>query len=215
MSFERLAPHYTWMEAVLAGPRLQRCRVTWLDALEGCRDLLIVGVGHGHFLKRCAQRFPATRITSVDASAGMLHQAQRRVQRAGLRPDRLHFMQASLPEWTPPPESFDAVATHFFLDCFPPAELEHVVAALARSARPAARWLVSDFAIPPGGLARTRARAVHALMYTFFRHITRLPARRLTEPDPMLRRHGFELKGRRTSEWGLLRADLWARETSL
>ena len=28
MSFDRLAPHYTWMEAVLAGPRLQRCRTT-------------------------------------------------------------------------------------------------------------------------------------------------------------------------------------------
>lgn len=215
MSFERLAPHYTWMEKVLAGPRLQRCRTTWLESLAGCQDILIVGVGHGHFLKRCAQRFPDARITSVDASAGMLRHARQRAERARLPLDRLAFVHAMLPDWTPAAESFDAIATHFFLDCFPPDELEIVVSTLARSARPKARWLVSDFAIPPGGLARTRARAVHALMYGFFRRITRIPARRLTEPDPMLRAQGFELKGRRTSEWGLLRADLWARENPL
>jgi hypothetical protein len=51
MSFEKLAPHYTWMETVLAGRRLQRCRVAWIDALARCEDILIVGVGLGHFLR--------------------------------------------------------------------------------------------------------------------------------------------------------------------
>jgi ubiquinone/menaquinone biosynthesis C-methylase UbiE len=211
VSFDLLAPHYTWMEAVLAGRRLQRCRTTWLDALEGCERILIAGVGHGHFLKRCTQRFPQAHITSVDASAGMLHRAERRVHRAGAAMERLAFVHAALPEWTPRAGSFDAIATHFFLDCFPPDELPVVVAALADAARPSARWLLSDFAVPSEGLARQRARAVHALMYGFFRHVTRLRARRLTEPDPLLRAHGFTLAGRQASEWGLLRADCWVR----
>jgi ubiquinone/menaquinone biosynthesis C-methylase UbiE len=212
MSFERLAPHYTWMEMVLAGRRLQRCRVAWIDALAGCRDILIAGVGHGHFLKTCARRFPEARITSVDASAGMLRRAKRRAEHAGARMDQLEFVHAELPSWIPPAGQFDAVVTHFFLDCFPPAQLEAVIGALAGALRPAGRWLNSDFSIPPRGLARQRARAVHGLMYAFFRRVTRLPARRLTDPAPYLRAEGFTLAGRRAMEWGLLRADLWTRE---
>lgn len=211
MSFDLLAPHYTWMEAMLAGPRLQRCRLAWEDSLAGCRDLLIAGVGHGHCLRHYAQRFPHLRIVSVDASARMLAEAQRRAAAEGLDMARLSFVQATLPEWRPAAASFDAIATPFFLDCFPPEELETVIAALAHGARPEARWLVSDFAVPEQGPARWRALAVHGLMYPFFRAITRLRARRLTPPDGELRKHGFSLAGRRTYEWGLLHADLWVR----
>ena len=210
MSFDLLAPHYTWMEKVLAGPRLQRCRVTWLDALAGCDDILIAGVGHGHFLKRCAQRFPRARITSVDASAGMLRRARRHTERVP-HVERLAFVHAELPAWSPPVRAYDAIVTHFFLDCFAGQELRAVVHQLAVAARPEAVWLLSDFAIPRRGLARQRARAVHTLMYGFFRRVTRLHARRLTEPDPLLHADGFHLAGRKTSEWGLLRADVWRR----
>lgn len=209
MSFDILAPHYTWMEKVLAGRRLQRCRVTWLEALAGCRDILIVGVGHGHFLRACVRRFPAARITSVDASAGMLQRARQQTAQAMAAGPRLRFIHAELPAWTPPAGAFDAVVTHFFLDCFAPAELAMVVGGLANAMRPGGRWLLSDFAVPSRGLARQRARAVHALMYGFFRRVTRLRANHLTDPAPFLRAHGFRLAGRRTSEWGLLHADLW------
>jgi ubiquinone/menaquinone biosynthesis C-methylase UbiE len=211
VSFDRLAPHYTWMEAVLAGRRLQRCRVTWLEALTGCADILILGVGHGHFLQRCAQRLPDARIVSVDASAGMLAQARRRAEEAGIAMAQLSFVHARLPEWQPPANGFDAIVTHFFLDCFAPDELGMVIGSLAAAARPEARWLVSDFAVPSRGLARQRAKAVHALMYQFFRRVTRLPARRVTPPDPWLMEAGFRLTGRQSSEWGLLQADLWQR----
>ncbi len=211
MSFDVLAPHYTWMEAVLAGPRLQRCRLAWEGSLAGCRDLLIVGVGHGHCLRHYAQRFPHLRIVSVDASARMLTQARQRAEAAGLEVGRLAFVHAALPDWRPAAGSFDAIATPFFLDCFPQEELEAVIAALAHGARPEARWLVSDFAVPERGAARWRALAVHRLMYLFFRKVTRLRARRLTPPDAGLRRNGFSLEGRRTYEWGLLQADLWVR----
>ena len=211
MSFDRLAPHYTWMEAVLAGPRLQRCRVAWLNELEGCARILIVGEGHGHFLKRCAQRFPRARIMIVDASAGMLQRARRRAERAGIELARLEFVHASLPGWQPSAGEFDAIVTHFFLDCFPPEELAHVVNVLARAARPQARWLIADFAVPKRGWRKVRARLVHALMYTFFRRVTRIRARRVTPPDALLEQAGFRLRGRKTAEWGLLSTDFWER----
>jgi ubiquinone/menaquinone biosynthesis C-methylase UbiE len=211
MSFDRLAPHYSWMEAVLAGKRLQRCRTAWLDALTGCETLLIAGVGHGHFLRCCAQRFPELRITSVDSSATMLRHARTRVESTDARMNRLTFVHAALPEWTPPAASFDAIATHFFLDCFPPDELRAVVNALSAAGKPSAQWLLTDFTVPSTGLARHRARAVHAVMYSFFRRVAKIRARRVTTPDELLRREGFELRNRTSAEWGLLHSDRWQR----
>jgi SAM-dependent methyltransferase len=210
MSFDLLAPHYGWMETVLAGPRLQRCRTTWLDRLAGCRHLLVAGVGHGPTLALVLRTHPGLRITCVDASAGMLAHARQRAEAAGADLGRLAFVHAALPGWHPL-EKFDAIATHFFLDCFPPEQLAAVIRGLAAVATPEARWIVSDFAVPARGWKRLRARAVHALMYFFFRTVTRLPARRLTRPDSLLEQAGFRLRGRRTTEWGLLQADLWQR----
>ena len=211
MSFDRLAPHYTWMENVLAGSRLQRSRVAWLESLAGCETILIAGVGHGPALAAVLRRHPQLHVTCIDASAGMLAVARRRAQRAGLDLSRLEFVHASLPEWRPPATRYDAIATHFFLDCFPPGQLAAVVGALAQAATPDARWIVSDFTVPARGAARWWALAVHALMYLFFRLVTRLPARRLTPPDALLAAHGFRLQRRAIHDWGMLHADLWGR----
>lgn len=219
MSFDRLAPHYTWMERVLAGSRLQRARTAWLGELLPAETgagvdspaILIAGVGHGPFLRVCATRFPTARITSVDASAAMLRQARARTLAAGLDGARLEFVHARLPEWRPESASYDAIVTHFFLDCFPPGELAEVVAVLAQGARGRATWLVADFAMPVRGWRRQRARAVHGLMYGFFRRVTGIPACRVTPPDAALRHEGFRLCRRATAEWGLLQSDLWER----
>jgi ubiquinone/menaquinone biosynthesis C-methylase UbiE len=196
------------MEVVLAGSRLQRARVAWLDQLAACDRILIAGVGHGHFLRELAGRFPRCRITSVDASAGMLTRAKRR---AGTRAGRLEYIHASLPEWRPETSAYDAIVTHFFLDCFSPEQLADVVDVLARAARPSARWLITDFAVPNRGFKRHRARMIHAAMYAFFRPLAGVKARRVTPPDDLMRAQGFELIGRKHHEWELLQADLWRR----
>jgi len=214
MSFDLLAPHYGWMEKVLAGPRLQRVRTTWIRELEGCRRLLVAGVGHGPDLAAVLSAHPQLQITCLDASAGMLRHAHDRAQRAGADLKRLVFVHAELPDWRAT-ELFDAIATHFFLDCFPPETLATVIATLSAAATPGARWINSDFTVPERGWRRWRARAIHTLMYAFFRVTTRLPARRWTSPDPFLKRAGFRLSGRRTFEWGLLQADLWQRGSGM
>jgi len=205
MNFDRLAPHYDWMEAVSGGGLLQRARTAWLDELRGCRRILSVGEGHGRFAAACAAQFPAAELTCVEASPGMLARARARNPAA---PIRWHC--ADVRDWQPA-GSYDALVTCFFLDCFPPDQLARVVAKLAACAAPDASWLVVDFAVPDRGFARWRARAVHALMYAFFRFAVRLPAQRLTAPDDLLRAHGFQLAGRCGLSRGLLRADLWRR----
>ena len=144
-------------------------------------------------------------ITCVEASAGMLARAQRRLS-SSARGVRWHH--GDLLAWEPD-GPFDVIVTCFFLDCLPPDTLATVIARLANCAAPRAAWLVVDFSLPQRGPARWRAQFALFLMYAFFRRVVGLPARRLTRPDDLLRAHGYHLVARRDFDWGRLRADMW------
>ena len=207
MNFDRLAPYYHWMEALSGGRLLQRSRTAGLDELKNCRNILSAGEGHGRFAAACMARFPEARLTCVEASAAMICAAKAHVRHQGIP---IRWQNAELLLWHSD-EKFDAIVTCFFLDCFAQDELAAVVEKLANLAAPQAVWLIVDFSIPARGFVRWRARAVHALMYAFFRRAVALPARRLTPPDALLQAHGFRLLARREYSCGLLRSDVWQR----
>jgi ubiquinone/menaquinone biosynthesis C-methylase UbiE len=211
MSFDLLAPHYRWMEAILAGGKLQRCRVHWLQSVRDCRRVLLVGEGNGRFLEVCAQTMPGARFTVVDASAEMLKQAERRWIAAGGNSTRAIFLQATLPGLKMPERAFDLVVTNCFLDCFTAEQLEQVVGEIAACATDSARWIVTDFAVPERGFARWRAKAVLHAAYTFFRLTTKISAHEICPPDPFLEKAGFKLNARIEANAGLLYSALWQR----
>lgn len=207
--FDWLAPHYRWMECVLAGPKLQRCRTAFLHSIPAPCNALLLGEGNGRFLIELIRVFPNARFTCVDASARMLDRARARLRARGLDVAAGQFLRANILDWAPPSAQFDLIVSHFFLDCFRPAELEQLIPRLSSAAVPGARWLLADFRQPPSGPAKWRARAILESMYLFFRVAAGLSAARLTPPDALLERHGFTLRDRRLFEWGLLHSDLW------
>ena len=209
MSFDCLARHYRWLEFLLAGNKLQRCRTAYLPQLRSCRRILLLGEGNGRFLVECRRAFPAARVTCLDASPHMLARARRRLERSRLPSDEMEWIAADALTWQPPRGEFDLVATHFFLDCFRPEQLSQLLGTVASAVEPGGTWLLSDFRLPEHGPALWRAWCIHRSMYGFFRFVTRLPARRLTPPDAWLLRQGFVLRERRLSEWGLLHSDRW------
>ena len=170
MSFDRLAPHYRWLERLLAGEVLQQARVAHLAALDQAENILLVGEGPGRFLQALRARQPAVPITVIDASTKMLEVARA----VGSGPTT--FIQADLIRDPLPTSEWDAIVTHCFLDCFAPLSLTQVIEKLARGATPRATWLITDFGLPPSGWRRQRARLAHALMYRTFRIPTRLEA---------------------------------------
>lgn len=212
MSFDLLAPHYRWMEIVLAGEKLQRCRTAFLDRVAGTENVLILGEGNGRFLLECRRKLPRAKIVCVDASAGMLAAAQKRL--AGQGDDRrgIDFICADALAWRPPEIEFDLIVTHFFLDCFRREQLELLIGKMARSAAPRANWLLGDFQCAEAGLRRHRSRLILWSMYRFFRVVTHLSAKSLTPPDDFLQKHGFVLRERLVRDWGLLHSDWWQRE---
>jgi SAM-dependent methyltransferase len=211
MSFDALAPHYRWMELVLAGEKLQRCRTAFIRQIAPPENILIWGEGNGRFLLECRRAWPQARIVCADASGRMLALAKQRLERNELSTQAIEFLQADVLQWSPPKDTFDLLVTHFFLDCFRPEQLQGIVARLGTAARQKAAWLMADFQAPEFGLQRFRAEMILKLMYVFFRIATRLPARSLTRPDLFLSANGFVLSDRRVTEWGLLHSDLWQR----
>lgn len=207
MSFDTLAPHYRWMERVLAGEKLQRCRSEFLPIISKPKRALLVGEGAGRFLTALLSRFPQTNIVCLDASEKMLSESKRSIASA----TEVEFIHADIFDWQIPEQKFDLIVTNFFLDCFTADQLQIIVAKLANAATPDATWLLADFCEPPLGWKKWRARWILASMYLFFRFATKLPAATLTPPDPFLSAAGFRLTDRVFHDWGLLHADRWIR----
>ncbi|MEQ1860281.1 MAG: class I SAM-dependent methyltransferase [Chthoniobacteraceae bacterium] len=200
MNFDRLAPHYRWMERAFAGRALHRCRVAFLDRVAP-RRVLLPGEGHGRFLFDLLRHHPHAQVTVVDASAAMLREARGAVGRC----EQVEFIHADLLEWNPPRDHFDLIATSFLLDCFTPAQLDPLIATLAKSATCDATWLVADFREP----VRWHAKLLVWALYRFFRWTTHIDATQIAPPDAFLERHGFMLRERRVFDWGLLHSDWW------
>jgi len=194
------------MERVLAGPVLQSCRTEHLPAIANSRKILLLGDGPGRFLSEVIRFSPSTQITCLDSSPGMLAQA-----RSANPSPRVSFVNADVSEHDLGFECYDTVATHFFLDCFPPDQLRNLISRIARALKPGGLWLISDFRLPPFGPQRWRAAILLKFMYLFFRTVTGLPARQLTNPDPFLDQHGLVLLKRHTTNFGLLHSDLWRK----
>ena len=203
--FDLLAPHYRWMERILAGSQLQKCRTKYLPAIADAKRILLLGEGPGRFLHEVICSCPAADITCLDSSARMLAQARDATNR------RITFVHADVLEYEFPSERFDAVATHFFLDCFLPDQLQTLVLRSAQSLVPGGTWLLSDFRLPPAGPSRWRAAIILKTMYLFFRAATQLPARELTDPTPVLEQNGLTLVQRDIANCGLLHSDFWRK----
>lgn len=209
MSFDLLAPHYRWMEALCAGGQLQRCRTALLASVSAPGRVLIYGEGNGRFLVELCRRFPEAQVTVVEGSAVMIELAHARLKREGLAGAQVEFIHADALKWQPPVAAFDLLVTCFFLDCFRADQLQQLVPAIASAAAAGAQWLHADFQIAPSGLRRICSRMIVGFLYAFFHCVTRLPAHELVNMEPYLRAAGFTRLQRREFILGLLFCDLW------
>ncbi len=211
MSFDRIAPHYGWLESVAFGNALQRARTFAIDKIASPRRALVAGEGNGRFLCRFVRAHPETEIDCLDASRRMLELTRARLGRVAPQSlDRVRFLQRDILNWFPE-TSYDLLVTHFFLDCFPPNDVRTIVEKLAGAAADRATWLLADFAVPDHRLRRAHAQAWLRTMYWFFRATARIPADKLVNPTPYLQASGFRCASRSQSRLGMLKSEIWVR----
>jgi ubiquinone/menaquinone biosynthesis C-methylase UbiE len=209
-SFDRVAGVYQVLEYVAFGRALDAARLRYVERLSECRTILVVGEGDGRFLERLLQIAPHAHVRCVDSSAAMLARAERRLDAAAR--GRVSFECVDARCAVVPPHACDAVVTMFVLDCLRPDEVVRLVARLVRGLRPAGLWLFSDFAIPTHGWRRWRAELWVGFLYAFFRWRTGLEVRALPPSEDILRGAGLRVLDDTTSQHGLLRAIIYARQ---
>ncbi len=205
MNFDRIAPHYRWLETVAFGGHLQQARVAFLGETEMPRRVLVVGEGDGRFLAEFVSIYPGAAVDCIESSGKMIVLARRRGAKA------VRFIQEDIRQAALPVAHYDLVVTHFVLDCFGRDDLRIVIAKLARAATEDASWLLADFREPVGGWARRHAKLWLRLMYTFFRITSGLEADRLIDPSQFLAEKGFARKARRLSRFEMITSEWWRR----
>jgi tRNA (cmo5U34)-methyltransferase len=208
--FGRLARAYGALEFIAFGGDLERARFCHLDRLSGCRDILLLGEGDGRCAARLAEIAPDARILCVDSSPGMIERASGRIAAMGAQ-GRVAFTCADALDFKPEAGRFDGVGTLFFLDCFDAVEVEAIVERTGAALRPGSPWLFVDFALPPRGVARLRARSWLAALYAFFRLTTGLRISKLPPSEEVLGRAGWIRAESRDLQNGLLRSAVFRR----
>ena len=202
MSYSVLAPFYQCLEQVSFGRALQAARCACLKEPAPDRAL-VLGEGDGRFLEQAVQAWPETQFTVIEQSSGMLRLAQKRTAR-----DRVRFLQGSALDLKTlidaPNEGFDAVISHFFLDCFTIDTLHRLVPMVLERVVPRARWYVSEFRNE-----HWWQRCLLWGMYRFFHHLTETEATCFPLYEDVFRTH--ELARRRLATWraGFVAAEVW------
>jgi SAM-dependent methyltransferase len=238
-NFDRVAAAYGILERIAFGDALQRARTAFLDHTIGSSRVLVVGEGNGRFLAELLRiANPDTEIDCVDSSAEMMRLAQRRIKpfvipsgvkgsrgsylcrsatgsldsaRDNWLGERIRFHHADFLAWQPERGDYDVIVTHFFLDCFDREQLPNVIDKITALGAPGARWLISDFSLPPRGFRRWHARAWLKVMYSFFHLVSNLETNELVPFASLLREHRFHLRSLRAWRYDLIRAQLWQR----
>ncbi|HSI08774.1 MAG TPA: class I SAM-dependent methyltransferase [Rariglobus sp.] len=187
--YDQLARFYRLIEFFAFGRALERARFHHFDRLRDCKRILLLGDGDGRGLALACRLAPHARIESVDFSAGMLDRAARRLQPEDHARVTLRQADALTAEF--PADTYDAVTTLFFLDCFSNEQVHAFIGHLRPSLTADAIWLHADFSLPERGFHRLRARVMLTLMLTFFRWQTGLSVRALPHYETLLHSAGF------------------------
>lgn len=191
----------------------------------------MLGDGDGRFVEQFLRANRHATLDVVDSSAAMLKLLRRRIVAIEGAEQRVNVTCCDVFDFLPDygsgigvgvkqspsalhPSGYDLVVTHFFLDCFSTVEID----ALLRRIRPHLTadvcWVLSEFAIPPGGpglrrFAPVAGGLVVGGLYRAFGVITGLRARNLPDHTQSLTSAGFKLVARGPRLCGLLCSELW------
>ncbi|MEQ1884386.1 MAG: class I SAM-dependent methyltransferase [Bryobacteraceae bacterium] len=199
MNCDPIARFYRWMEFAAFGKALMRRRLAYLPELRAARQILVLGDGDGRALQALLTAAPLATIDSIDLSARMLELA-----RAMAGDERVRHHRGDARSMAFPCSGYDAIVTHFFLDCLSESETAALTARLRDAAGPNALWVISEFQQDTWW----RSMAVRFL-YAFFSLTTGLRIRRIPDYRSALRQNGFAPVARQTAWRGLLCSELW------
>jgi tRNA (cmo5U34)-methyltransferase len=193
VNFDKVAPHYRWLERVAFGRALEECRAALLPQIAGCERALCIGDGDGRFTELLLKAQPCMRV-DVERSRSMIRLARQRSSATFFHANALAFT---------PDDRYDLVVTHFVLDTFTDAQVSTLVPRVRKSAA-GGFWLISEFqACGPA------SRFLIWLMYRFFRITAGLRVESIPDYRAAFISSGFTLQKSWTKWNGFLISELW------
>ncbi|MBL4574939.1 MAG: class I SAM-dependent methyltransferase [Opitutaceae bacterium] len=214
-TFGRLTRLYQLLEVLAFGNSLAKARFAFLPDLSHCRKILILGEGDGRFLLQLHKQNPTATIECIDLSAKMLAKAKERLHTHG-NPEtlaNLHFRQADIRDIILPENTYDAIITLFFLDCFNQDSSEKIISKMAPSLQSGGHWYWADFRQPAKGWRAFRARIWLAMLYQFFRWQTNIEATHIVPTESILKQNKLILLKSINRQAGLIRTTLFQKES--
>lgn len=189
--FDRIAITYHLLERIAFGSFLQRARTAHLKEIAGAKNILLVGEGNGLFLKSLLAANSRCRATCLDASQSMLELSRDRIFERDRH--RVDFRQIDLTSESISANQYEAVVTHFFLDCFNRETLKELLPKLEGVLQPRGKWLLADFVEPKNeGLAASFQGTALRFLYLFFQATCRIEAHIVHNPRDILRKLGLK-----------------------
>jgi spermidine synthase len=207
MKIGAMSSWYRWIEYAAFGHALEDRRFTFLPSLAAARRVLMPGEGDGRTLARLLALAPVANIDVVEVSPEMIGLAKRRTG----NPSRVSFQCRDARDVTWPAAGYDAIVTHFFLDCFGEDDSRRLIRLLADALTPDGIWLISEFAIPRRGWRRLHAQVWIHTMYGFFRVTTGLRVQALAPIATLMQEAGLERVALEQQRAGLIVSEIWRR----
>lgn len=205
--FDVIARPYRWLEYLVFGRLLERCRFHFASRAASRERALVLGDGDGRFLARLYHNNPKLQSDAVDISPRMLTLLEKRVKFvAGSSANiRTHCLDVTkeLPEG-----NFDLIVTHFFFDCLTQDEVEALIKRVASKTDSGALWLISEFQIPKTR-ARYFAKVLIGGLYISFRVLCGLHVNQIPDYRSSLLRSGFKPVDSKEFMMGILSTQLW------
>ncbi len=144
--YGRLVRVYDLWAAVYSRGQIAASKRVQLDSIESGDRVLYAGVGRGSEMLLAA-RFGA-QVTSIDLAKEMLDCVASRLAREGLSSELICGDVSS----HKPDELYDVVVANYFLNLFDLEHAQEMARHLCSLVKPGGRLLVTDFALPKGGV---------------------------------------------------------------
>src|SRR6478609_400317 len=183
IGYNRIAGIYDGLARIVFGKSMVQSQTIFLDQLQNCKSILVLGGGTGWWLNDLLKKYPEIQITFVETSIKMISIAKK-----GLKfNNRVEFVYGSV-ESLSAKKRFDAVVLYYFVDLFDELILNNVIKEIERRLKPEATWLATDF------IEEKKWHTVFLkVMYTFFNYTTDLKTKSLPDWRKVLQINGLRI----------------------
>lgn len=186
-NYNFIAPYYDTISKVVFGKTIFHAQTCLLSTIHANSSLLIVGGGSGWILEEIAKLHnDGLEIIYIESSEKMIALAKERKYNH----NNVSFICLPIQEYQTL-QQFDYVFTAFLFDILTEEKINSAFAKIHPLLKTGGKWLYADF-IPTNSTKKNWQKMLLKIMYLFFRIVSRIDAKRLTDMAPYFKTANYQ-----------------------